>query len=142
MSGQKPVVVFVLGGPGAGKGTQCERISKEFGFKHISAGDCLREERQKPNSKYGPLIEEHIREGLIVPVAITCALLREKMNNYGWEGGRFLIDGFPRNADNVDGWSKASGVSSRSDLFVHPDRVSHTHTRTQLHSGDVSFALV
>ena len=41
----RPDVVFVLGPPGCGKGTQCELITKNFGFKHLSAGDCLRAER-------------------------------------------------------------------------------------------------
>lgn len=43
--GDKPKVVFVLGGPGAGKGTQCANIVKEFGWCHLSAGDLLRAER-------------------------------------------------------------------------------------------------
>lgn len=42
----KPRVVFVLGGPGAGKGTQCAKIVEEFGWCHLSAGDLLREERK------------------------------------------------------------------------------------------------
>ena len=37
---------FVLGRPGAGKGTQCARLVKEYGFVHLSAGDLLRKERQ------------------------------------------------------------------------------------------------
>ena len=40
----KPFVVFVLGGPGAGKGTQSQLLAKEYGFIHLSAGDLLREE--------------------------------------------------------------------------------------------------
>eukprot|EP01054_Gregarina_sp_Poly1_P007015 Gregarina_sp_Poly_1__7014@NODE_3820_length_869_cov_881_402743_g2460_i0_p1_GENE_NODE_3820_length_869_cov_881_402743_g2460_i0NODE_3820_length_869_cov_881_402743_g2460_i0_p1_ORF_typecomplete_len208_score34_37ADK/PF00406_22/5_8e46AAA_17/PF13207_6/7_3e28AAA_18/PF13238_6/7_8e11Zeta_toxin/PF06414_12/8_4e09AAA_33/PF13671_6/3_1e07Thymidylate_kin/PF02223_17/0_057Thymidylate_kin/PF02223_17/0_17PRK/PF00485_18/0_039CoaE/PF01121_20/0_035CoaE/PF01121_20/27CPT/PF07931_12/0_01Cytidylate_kin/PF02224_18/0_053_NODE len=104
----KPSVVFVLGGPGAGKGTQCERIQKYCGFHHISAGDCLREERERPGSRYGEEIEKHIKNGTIVPVEITCALLLQKMRQIQWEGGKFLIDGFPRNRDNLDGWLKAS----------------------------------
>ena len=40
---EKPVVVFILGGPGAGKGTQCERIVENFqGWGHVSAGDCIK----------------------------------------------------------------------------------------------------
>eukprot|EP00922_Rhytidocystis_sp_ex-Travisia-forbesii_P009407 GHVS01013702.1.p1 GENE.GHVS01013702.1~~GHVS01013702.1.p1 ORF type:complete len:218 (-),score=35.26 GHVS01013702.1:108-761(-) len=100
----RPVVVFVLGGPGSGKGTQCSRISKQFGFVHISAGDCLREERSTPGSEYGPMINKHIKEGSIVPVAVTVKLLMKKMKSSGWDGGKFLIDGFPRNQDNLDGW--------------------------------------
>eukprot|EP00389_Voromonas_pontica_P006559 GDKH01009847.1.p1 GENE.GDKH01009847.1~~GDKH01009847.1.p1 ORF type:complete len:207 (+),score=35.36 GDKH01009847.1:151-771(+) len=100
----KPSVLFVLGGPGAGKGTQCENINTHFGHHHISAGDCLREERNTPGSQYGEMIESYIKEGKIVPVAVTVSLIKAKMQKLGWEGGKFLIDGFPRNKDNVDGW--------------------------------------
>lgn len=103
----KPHIVFVLGGPGAGKGTQCKLISDEFNFVHLSAGDLLREERQRPGSEYGELIESYIREGQIVPVAITCSLLKRAMEGHGWENGKYLIDGFPRNMDNLEGWKKA-----------------------------------
>lgn len=97
-------VVFVLGGPGAGKGTQCDYIVRDYGFVHLSAGDLLREERQRPGSQYGEEIEGHIRNGTIVPVKITCSLLKRAMENSGKEN--FLIDGFPRNKDNLDGWDE------------------------------------
>lgn len=105
---KKPQVVFVLGGPGAGKGTQCKLIEEEFKFVHLSAGDLLREERQRPGSEYGELIEAYIREGKIVPVEITCNLLKRAMEKHGWDHGKFLIDGFPRNMDNLEGWKKAT----------------------------------
>ncbi|XP_078317843.1 UMP-CMP kinase-like [Crassostrea virginica] len=97
-------VIFVLGGPGAGKGTQCENIVREYGYVHLSAGDLLREERQRPGSQFGEEIETHIKNGTIVPVQITCSLLKRAMENSGKD--RFLIDGFPRNQDNLDGWNK------------------------------------
>eukprot|EP01055_Gregarina_sp_Pseudo9_P002229 Gregarina_sp_Pseudo_9__2228@NODE_2567_length_950_cov_324_216246_g2354_i0_p1_GENE_NODE_2567_length_950_cov_324_216246_g2354_i0NODE_2567_length_950_cov_324_216246_g2354_i0_p1_ORF_typecomplete_len207_score14_71ADK/PF00406_22/9e45AAA_17/PF13207_6/1_2e26Zeta_toxin/PF06414_12/2_4e10AAA_18/PF13238_6/3_1e09AAA_18/PF13238_6/9e02AAA_33/PF13671_6/1_5e07Thymidylate_kin/PF02223_17/0_24Thymidylate_kin/PF02223_17/0_054CoaE/PF01121_20/0_15CoaE/PF01121_20/3_4CPT/PF07931_12/0_0017PRK/PF00485_18/0_17PRK/PF00485_18 len=108
LDSNKPSVVFVLGGPGAGKGTQCERIQRECGYNHISAGDCLREERERPGSTYGEIIQGHIKNGTIVPVQITCALLMQKMREIQWEGGKFVIDGFPRNEDNLTGWMEAS----------------------------------
>ncbi len=46
----KPSVVFVLGGPGAGKGTQCGKLVSEFGVVHLSAGDCLRKARDSGGS--------------------------------------------------------------------------------------------
>ncbi|KAJ8718123.1 hypothetical protein PYW07_006053 [Mythimna separata] len=99
-----PEVVFVLGAPGSGKGTQCSLISKEYDFVHLSAGDLLREERQRPGSEYGEMIEEKIRNGEIVPVEVTCSLIHKAMQNSGKT--RFLIDGFPRNKDNLDGWNR------------------------------------
>nr|XP_003703260.1 PREDICTED: UMP-CMP kinase isoform X1 [Megachile rotundata] len=103
---QKPEVLFVLGGPGAGKGTLCRYITENYGYVHLSAGDLLREERAKPGSQYGELIENHIKSGTIVPVAITCSLLDQAMQTADCVHKRFLIDGFPRNQDNVDGWNK------------------------------------
>lgn len=117
-------VIFVLGGPGAGKGTQCENIVRDFGYVHLSAGELLREERQRPGSQFGEEIETHIKNGTIVPVQITCSLLKRAMESSGKE--RFLIDGFPRNQDNLDGWNKEmSGVATviRVLFFNCPEEV-------------------
>lgn len=99
-------VIFVLGGPGAGKGTQCAKIVTEFGYVHISAGDCLRAERNSgsPDAK---LINQYISDGKIVPVEITVKLLNKAMKNSG--GTKFLIDGFPRNENNLQGWYNVMG---------------------------------
>ena len=88
-SGNLPNVLFVLGGPGAGKGTQCTRIVQNFGYVHLSAGDLLRAERQRPGSKVGEQIEDHIRKGSIVPVEITCTLLENV--NYNNKNNDWLI---------------------------------------------------
>lgn len=117
-------VIFVLGGPGAGKGTQCERIESTFGYVHLSAGDLLREERKKTESKYKDEIERHIKNGSIVPVEITCSLLREAMAKS--QKQNFLIDGFPRNKDNLDGWNKEMDNVARVQkvlFFNCPDKI-------------------
>merc|ERR1712156_410991 len=77
------------------------RIVQQFGHVHLSAGDLLREERAKPGSEFGELIEHHITNGTIVPVEITCSLLERAMNDS--DKNNFLIDGFPRNEDNLQG---------------------------------------
>lgn len=106
-----PNVLFVLGGPGAGKGTQCGKIVERFGWEHISAGDCLRAERNDPNSPNGALINKYIENGEIVPVEITVKLLLQAMKKS--PSNNFLIDGFPRNADNLQGWYKTVGEKAR-----------------------------
>lgn len=58
----------MLGGPGAGKGTQCAKLVKEFNFAHLSAGDLLRAERNRKGSPFGELINTYIAEGKIVPM--------------------------------------------------------------------------
>ena len=57
------------------------------------------------------LINQCIVEGKIVPVQITCQLLKKGMEKHGWNQKRFLIDGFPRNQDNFDGWDQVIGTS-------------------------------
>jgi len=119
MPEEKPKIVFVLGGPGAGKGTQCSKIVHRFQFVHLSAGDLLREERAREGSEYGTLIEDYIRNGKIVPVEVTCSLLESAMKNSG--KNKFLIDGFPRNQDNLDGWDRqmADKVDFQFVLFFN-----------------------
>lgn len=95
---ENTTVVFVLGGPGVGKGTQCSKLVQECDFVHISAGDLLRDERQRAGSPYGELIDHYIREGKIVPYEITITLLFNKMKENPGKT-RFLIDGFPRNVE-------------------------------------------
>eukprot|EP00833_Pecoramyces_ruminatium_P002000 jgi/Orpsp1_1/1176032/evm.model.c7180000056143.1 len=102
--GDDTTVVYVLGGPGAGKGTQCANLVKDFGFVHLSAGDLLREERQRKGSQYGELINNYIKEGKIVPAKITIALLENAMAKS--TSKRFLIDGFPRKMDQAKKFEK------------------------------------
>ena len=65
-------------GPGAGKGTQCEKLSKDFGMIHLSAGELLRKERLK-DSDNGKLIDNYLKEGKIVPVEISLQLLKNQI---------------------------------------------------------------
>jgi UMP-CMP kinase len=108
----KPRVIFVLGGPGAGKGTQCGKLVKEYGFIHLSAGDLLRDERDS-GSPDGEMIEQFIREGKIVPVEVTVNLIRKAMERSG--ATKFLVDGFPRNFNNLDGWYRVMGETAEVD---------------------------
>lgn len=122
-------VVFVLGGPGAGKGTQCERIVQKYGYTHLSAGDLLRAERQTKGSKVGELIEEHIRNGTIVPVEITCGLLEKAMKaTQSGDSNKndFLIDGFPRNLDNQQGWEREMATKTNLQFVLFFDCTEQT----------------
>ena len=101
-----PRVLFVLGGPGAGKGTQCALLAERYGFAHLSAGDLLREERLR-GGPVAEMIEATIRDGRIVPVEVTVGLIKAAMAASSC--GKFLVDGFPRNFDNVGGWERVMG---------------------------------
>lgn len=99
---EEVTVVFVLGGPGAGKGTQCSKLVKDYNFIHLSAGDLLREEQRREGSQYGALINHYITEGLIVPQEITITLLKKSIeSNFNKGNTKFLVDGFPRKMDQA-----------------------------------------
>jgi adenylate kinase family enzyme len=103
-------VVFVLGGPGAGKGTMCELAESQLGWTHLSTGDLLRSELEKggPNAA---TIEEFMTAGKLVPNEITVTLLRDEMERVTRTTGRnnFLLDGFPRSTDNLEAWYEIFG---------------------------------
>lgn len=95
-------VIFVLGGPGAGKGTQCTKLVQGHDFVHLSAGDLLRAEQTRDGSEVGALIKHYITEGLIVPQEITIQLLNDAIRENFKDGKcNFLIDGFPRKMDQA-----------------------------------------
>ncbi len=99
---EKYDVVFVLGGPGSGKGTNCTKIVAQFGYTHLSAGDLLREERNS-GSKLATMINNYIAEGKIVPAEVTVGLLLKAMDAAPTK--KFLVDGFPRNMENLKCWT-------------------------------------
>ena len=99
-------VIFVLGGPGAGKGTQCANIVRDYNFTHLSAGDLLRA-HVKSGTEDGNMVAQMIKDGKIVPSAVTVKLLLNAMADS--KSNRFLIDGFPRNKENRDAWVSEAG---------------------------------
>lgn len=106
-SNKEVTVVFVLGGPGSGKGTQCANVVQHFGYTHFSAGDLLRAEI-KSGSENGTMIQNMIKEGKIVPSEVTVWLLQRAMEESG--NDKFLIDGFPRNDENRVTFESVTGI--------------------------------
>ena len=100
-------VIFMVGPPGVGKNTQCDKLVEKYKFIHFSTGDLLREEISK-GTENGKLINSIMSQGKYVPVKITCDLIKKAMDNYSKEK-IFLIDGYPRNQDNIDGWLETFG---------------------------------
>ena len=110
-------VVFVLGGPGCGKGTNCAKIVAEFDYVHLSAGDLLRAARES-GSELADMINTYIKEGRIVPAEITVGLLKTAMEQSGKK--KFLVDGFPRDMSNLESWevSMSSVTNVQFLLFL------------------------
>ncbi|CAM0880291.1 unnamed protein product [Alopecurus aequalis] len=113
--GKKIKIVFVIGGPGSGKGTQCSKIVNQFGYTHLSAGDLLREE-VKSNSEQGTMIKNLMHEGKLVPSEIIVTLLLKAILASG--NDKFLIDGFPRNEENRHAYEKIVNIDPEFVLLI------------------------
>ncbi|CAK9438373.1 uncharacterized protein LODBEIA_P25970 [Lodderomyces beijingensis] len=117
-------VIFVLGGPGSGKGTQCDKLVQEKGFVHLSAGDLLRAEQNRSGSQYGQLIAQCIKEGTIVPQEVTVQLLKNAIKeNYEHGKSKFLVDGFPRKMDQAFTFENTIAKSAFTLFFECPESV-------------------
>lgn len=112
-----PNIIFVLGGPGSGKGTQCTMLKEKFGFLHISTGDVLREQK-KANTPISQEIEGYIKEGKLVPSKILIALLNTVILDSSNRGKIILLDGFPRNFENYEVWKTEMGVEKVEFKFL------------------------
>jgi len=117
--GSNPQVAFVIGGPGSGKGTQCDLAAKELGFLHLSAGELLREERSRSGSPLAKEIEEAMTSAKPVPSEVIAKLLEQAMREAGaWKDGpaaRFVVDGYPRSEEQLRGFQ--AELSSKVQLL-------------------------
>ena len=93
-------IIFVLGSPGGGKGTQCDKIKEKYQIFHYSCGELLRQAAKAKNEE-ADLINSYMKEGKIVPARITCELQKKCMEKNDKEYRAFLCDGFPRNEENL-----------------------------------------
>ena len=86
--------MVLLGGPGAGKGTQAERLSKTLGIPQVSTGDLFRE-NLKNGTELGLLAKGYMDRGELVPNQVTVGMVRERLSRPDAAKGA-ILDGFPR----------------------------------------------
>ncbi|MDP1709497.1 MAG: nucleoside monophosphate kinase, partial [Candidatus Komeilibacteria bacterium] len=86
--------MVLLGPPGAGKGTQAEKLSKEYKIPHISTGDMLRE-AVKNNFDVGKKANAYMVKGELVPDQLVIEIVKERLEKQDTKNG-FILDGFPR----------------------------------------------
>lgn len=106
--------LILFGPPGAGKGTQSEKLIDKYGFVHISTGDIFRA-HIKEETELGKKVNELIANGELVPDAITIAMLEEEIQKHPTAKG-FIFDGFPRTVAQASALDKF--LESRGDT-VH-----------------------
>ena len=87
--------IVLLGAPGAGKGTQAQRLVADYGVAHISTGDLLRA-AVKAQSELGVAAKKYMDAGELVPDQLVIDLVKERLAADDAQKG-FILDGFPRN---------------------------------------------
>ncbi len=97
------MIVILFGPPGAGKGTQAERIVEKFNLKQLSTGDMLREAISR-GSELGKRAKTIMDRGELVSDEIILSMISEKLVNS--EGSGFIFDGFPRNLQQAKALDK------------------------------------
>ncbi|WP_226530299.1 adenylate kinase [Metabacillus niabensis] len=92
--------LVLMGLPGAGKGTQAERIVEKYNIPHISTGDMFRA-AMKEETELGLQAKSFIDKGELVPDEVTIGIVRERLGKNDCQKG-FLLDGFPRTVAQAD----------------------------------------
>ena len=117
--------IVLFGPPGAGKGTQSERLKEKYGLVHISTGDVFR--ALDPESELGKLAKSYSDKGDLVPDEITIAILEEEVKKFPNAKG-VIYDGFPRTTEQakaLDSFlsSKNTSVTMMLSLVVTEDEL-------------------
>jgi adenylate kinase len=112
--------LLLIGAPGAGKGTQAERLAERFGITHISSGDLLRQ-HVKDQTSLGQTIKSYVDNGDLVPDAVVMDMLRKPVVAAAKAGG-YVLDGFPRTVEQArSSFPTAHALGVEVQAAVHLD---------------------
>jgi adenylate kinase len=122
--------LVIFGPPGAGKGTQSEKLIQKYGFVHISTGDLFRW-HTKNDTPLGKRVKEIMNSGALVPDEITISMLKEELDkNPGAKG--FLFDGFPRTVAQAEALDKFMKDNKTAIHHVVALDVTEQEVRTRI----------
>ena len=107
--------LILMGAPGAGKGTQSEKISEKWGIPAISTGDMLRA-AIKAGTELGVTAKSFMDEGKLVPDEIVIGIIKEYLTSDACKNG-FILDGFPRSIPQAEALD-AMGVEISAVLSI------------------------
>uniref|UniRef100_A0A8C9W6G3 Adenylate kinase 5 n=1 Tax=Scleropages formosus TaxID=113540 RepID=A0A8C9W6G3_SCLFO len=134
---KKPKIIFVVGGPGSGKGLQCEKLEERYGYQSLSPGELLRRELQA-DSERGRFLQDVLERGEQMP-AVRLELLSEAMATAPDPCRGFLIEGFPRSVRQADEFEAKVGEPS---LVLLLDCCSDTMSRRLLQRAGTGMGTV
>jgi adenylate kinase len=112
--------LLLIGAPGAGKGTQAERLAERFGIAHISSGDLLRQHVREQTS-LGQTIKSYVDKGDLVPDSVVLDMLRKPVVA-AVEAGGYVLDGFPRTVEQAEAaFAVAQALGVEVQAAIHLD---------------------
>lgn len=127
-------IIFVVGGPGSGKGTQCEKIVQKYGYTHLSSGDLLRAEVAS-GSERGKTLSAIMERGELVPLDTVLDMLKDAMIAKADTSKGYLIDGYPREVKQGEEFEKKIAAPS---LLLYIDAGADTMVKRLLKRGETS----
>ncbi|MBQ6234378.1 MAG: nucleoside monophosphate kinase, partial [Clostridia bacterium] len=113
--------LIFLGPPGAGKGTQAERIAERFEIAHLSTGDMLRSEIRNA-TPLGAAAKAYIDRGELVPDSVIIDMVRERITRDDCKNG-FLLDGFPRTVVQAEALGEFTDIDYAVNIDVPSERL-------------------
>ena len=115
-----PNVVFVLGGPGAGKGTMCELAELQLGWVHLSSGELIRADLEAKGTAEG-YDKNALAAGKLAGSGYVVSLLKKEMERITRTTGNrnFLLDGFPRSLENIEAWQAVFGEQAELPKMLY-----------------------
>lgn len=121
----KNIVIF--GAPGAGKGTQSDKMIENYGLGHISTGDVLRSEI-KAGTELGKTAKKYIDDGQLIPDELMIDILAGVYDSFGKEHKGVIFDGFPRTIPQAEALKKMlaernHSVAAMIELYVPEDEL-------------------
>ena len=112
--------LVVMGLPGAGKGTQADKIVEKYRIPHISTGDMFRA-AIKEGTEMGLKAKSFIDKGELVPDEVTIGIVQERLNKDDCEDG-FLLDGFPRTVAQAEALENTlAEIGKKIDYVINID---------------------
>lgn len=115
--------ILLMGPPGAGKGTQAERLIREYGIPQISTGDMFRA-AVKSGTPLGKEAKSYMDKGALVPDSVTVGIVKERLAQGDCKDG-WILDGFPRTtaqAASLDSILHEMGISLTAVLGINANR--------------------
>jgi len=133
-------IIWLMGGPGSGKGTQCDKICIKYGFTHLSSGDILRNEVMSGTPR-GRQLYQMMSNGEPVPNEVVDDLLAEAMVKKAESKG-FLIDGYPMDTEQAESFTKNIAAPNMVILLECNDEILKERLKGRNNFDDTKDAIL